>query len=111
MKKRIAILGSTGSIGVQALNVIRNHSDLFEVEVLTANSNYERLIQQAIEFKPNTVVITNKNHYSKVQEALSSYDIKVFAGDKSMTDVMEMSSINGLVTTLNGLLGLQKMLH
>ena len=60
MKKRIAILGSTGSIGQQALNVIRNHADLFEVEVLTAHSNYERLIQQAIEFRPNTVVITNK---------------------------------------------------
>ena len=78
MKKRIAILGSTGSIGQQALNVIRNHADLFEVEVLTAHSNYERLIQQAIEFRPNTVVITNKNHYSKIQEALSAYDIKVF---------------------------------
>ncbi len=111
MKKRIAILGSTGSIGVQALNVIRNHSELFEVEVLTAHSNYERLIQQAIEFRPNTVVITNKNHYSKVQEALSNYDIKVFAGDKSMTDVMEMSTIDMVLTAVVGFAGLRPTLR
>ena len=111
MKKHIAILGSTGSIGVQALNVVRNHSDLFEVEVLTAHSNYEKLIQQAIEFKPNTVVITNKNYYSKVQEALSSYDIKVFAGDKSMVDVMEMSDIDMVLTAVVGFAGLRPTLR
>lgn len=111
MKKRIAILGSTGSIGQQALNVIRNHADLFEVEVLTAHSNYERLIQQAIEFRPNTVVITNKNHYSKIQEALSAYDIKVFAGDKSMTDVMEMSTIDMVLTAVVGFAGLRPTLR
>ena len=111
MKKRIAILGSTGSIGQQALNVIRNHADLFEVEVLTAHSNYERLVQQAIEFRPNTVVITNKNHYSKIQEALSAYDIKVFAGDKSMTDVMEMSTIDMVLTAVVGFAGLRPTLR
>lgn len=111
MKKRIAILGSTGSIGVQALNVIRNHSDLFEAEVLTAHSNYELLIKQAIEFKPNTVVITNKKYYSIVEEALSAYDIKVFAGDKSMTDVMEMSTIDMVLTAVVGFAGLRPTLR
>jgi 1-deoxy-D-xylulose-5-phosphate reductoisomerase len=111
MKKRIAILGSTGSIGVQALNVIRNHKELFEVEVLTAHSNYTRLIEQAIEFKPNTVVITQKEYYSKVQEALSKYDIKVFAGEDSMADVMEMTTIDIVLTAVVGFAGLKPTLR
>ncbi len=111
MKKRIAILGSTGSIGVQALNVIRNHPDKFETEVLTAHSNYELLIRQAIEFKPNTVIISNKTYYAQVREALARYDVKVFSGDKSLEDIMEMSTIDMVLTAVVGFAGLRPTLR
>ena len=78
-KKQIAILGSTGSIGTQALEVISEHSDLFEVEVLTANNNSALLIEQAKKYKPNTVVITNEDKYKEVNDALFDLGIKVFA--------------------------------
>ena len=80
MKKRIAILGSTGSIGTQALDVIRKQKDFFEVELLTAHSNCDLLIEQAKEFLPNTVVISDKEKYLVLKESLSSLPIKVFAG-------------------------------
>ena len=83
-KRHIAILGSTGSIGTQALDVISQHPDLFEVELLTANNNSSLLIEQALKFKPNAVVICNKELYSTVFEALDKEDIKVFAGIESV---------------------------
>ena len=82
-KKRIAIFGSTGSIGTQALEVIRANTDLFEVEILTAQTNDELLIKQALEFKPNAVVIGDENRYQKVKEALGKTLVKVFAGERN----------------------------
>lgn len=79
-KRRVAILGSTGSIGVQALDVIKRHGNAFEVEVLTAQNNADLLISQALEFMPNAVVIGNESLYPKVAKALQPKDIKVFAG-------------------------------
>ena len=86
-KKRIAILGSTGSIGTQALEVISEHPNLFEVEVLTANNNSSLLIEQAKKFKPNTVVISNEKKYKEVDDALFGLGIKVFVGEKSLEEV------------------------
>ena len=109
--KRIAILGSTGSIGTQALNVIRRHRDLFEVEVLCAGSNADLLIQQAIEFLPNAVVIADKAKYSQVNDALASRDIKVYAGEESMVDLMAMDSIDMVLAAIVGFAGLRPTLR
>ncbi len=109
--KRIAILGSTGSIGTQALNVIRRHRDLFSVEVLCAGSNDKLLVQQALEFQPNAVVIADENKYSAVQEALKDSDIKVFAGEQAMVDLMEMPTIDMVLTAIVGFAGLKPTLH
>ena len=86
-KRRIAILGSTGSIGRQALDVIRQHRDLFEVELLTANNSSDLLISQAIEFDANSVVICNEEKYREVEDALRPHYIKVFAGMQSVCDL------------------------
>ena len=109
--KRIAILGSTGSIGTQALNVIRRHRDLFEVEVLCAGSNADLLVQQALEFRPNAVVIADKDKYSRVSDALANTDTKVFAGEESMVDLMEMSSIDLVLAAIVGFAGLKPTLR
>lgn len=106
-KKNIAILGSTGSIGTQALDVIKSHQDKFEVEVLTAQNNADLLIQQAIEFKPNTVVIGNEDLYDKVFTELDRYDIKVYCGTKALASVVEMDTIDLVLTALVGYAGLQ----
>ena len=106
-KKQIAILGSTGSIGTQALEVISEHSDLFEVEVLTANNNSALLIEQAKKFKPNTVVITNEEKYKEVDEALFDLGIKVFAGQQSLEEVVEGENIDVVLTALAGYSGLK----
>lgn len=106
MKKRIAILGSTGSIGTQALEVIENNPDTFEVEVLTANNNVELLIDQAKKFQPNVVVIANKDKYPAVSEALSSEDIKVYAGEEALNQVVEMDTIDLVLTAMVGYSGL-----
>lgn len=106
-KKQIAILGSTGSIGTQALEVISEHSDLFEVEVLTANNNSALLIEQAKKFKPNTVVITNEEKYKEVDEALFDLGIKVFAGQQSLEEVVEGENIDVVLTALVGYSGLK----
>ena len=111
MKKRIAILGSTGSIGRQALEVISAHEDIFEVEVLTAHSNADLLITQAIAHQPNAVVITDENHYTKVKEALSPHDIKVFAGESSLVEITEMSTIDMVLVALVGFSGLKPTFH
>lgn len=109
--KRIAILGSTGSIGTQALNVIRRHRDLFGVEVLCAGSNADLLIAQALEFDPNAVAIADISKYNQVQEALSPHDIKVFAGMDSIADLMEMESIDLVLASIVGFAGLRPTLR
>jgi len=105
-KKGIAILGSTGSIGTQALQVIKSHPDNFQVEVLTAQNNARLLIQQAIEFKPNAVVIGNESLYDQVDEALGKHDIKVYAGEKALAQVVQMEDIHIVLTALVGYAGL-----
>ena len=105
--KRIAILGSTGSIGTQALNVIRRHKDMFSVEVLCAGSNADLLIRQALEFEPNAVVIADRQKYQQVFDALNPKDIKVFAGAESMADLMEMDTIDMVVASIVGFAGLK----
>ena len=105
-KRRIAILGSTGSIGRQALDVIRQHMDLFEVELLTANNSSELLISQALEFNPNSVVICNEEKYKEVEEALQPHFIKVFAGMQSVCDLVSSDSIDIVLTSMVGFSGL-----
>ena len=106
-KKHIAILGSTGSIGTQTLEVIDHHPSLFEVEVLTANNNSELLIKQAIKYRPNCVVIANEKKYNEVSEALLNFNIKVFAGENSLEEVVEMEGIDVVLTSLVGYSGLK----
>jgi 1-deoxy-D-xylulose-5-phosphate reductoisomerase len=110
-KKHVAILGSTGSIGTQALDVIEANKDLFEVEVLTANYNSELLIQQALKHKPNAVVIANENKYNEVKDALGSSDIKVYAGVESLSQVVEMDTIDVVLTALVGYSGLKPTIN
>jgi 1-deoxy-D-xylulose-5-phosphate reductoisomerase len=105
-KKNVAILGSTGSIGTQTLEVIRSHPEKFQVEVLTAQNNADLLISQAIDFQPNCVVITNEQLYDKVREALLPLGIKVFAGEKALADVVTMETIDIVLTALVGYSGL-----
>ena len=104
-KKHIAILGSTGSIGTQALEVISAHKEYFQVEVLTAGSNADLLIQQSKAFKPNTVVISDSSQYQKVMDALDPMDIKVYT-DSALGDVVAMDSIDIVLTALVGYSGL-----
>ncbi len=111
MKRQIAILGSTGSMGVQALEVIEELSSILEVEVLTANENANLLIQQAKKFQPNAVVIENESAYLKVKEALQTEDIKVYAGQKAICDIMEMSTIDMVLSTIVGIAGLRPIFH
>lgn len=107
MKRRIALLGSTGSIGRQALDVIYNKKDLFEVVVLTANNNYELLIEQSRIFEPDTVVISNEKHYNKVFTSLDPMGIKVYTGESSLEQVVEMESIDLVITAIVGFSGLK----
>ena len=106
-KRRIAILGSTGSIGRQALDVIRQHRDLFEVELLTANNSSDLLVQQAIEFDANCVVICNEDRYREVADALQPHYIKVFAGMKSVCDLVQGANIDIVLTSMVGFSGLE----
>ena len=105
-KKNIAILGSTGSIGTQALQVVEEHPDHFQVELLSAQNNTELLIEQAKKFKPNVVVIANEDKYAEVQHALDPLDIKVFAGEKALASTTQMDSIDLVLTSLVGYAGL-----
>ncbi len=109
--KRIAILGSTGSIGTQALNVIRRHRDLFCAEVLCAGSNAELLIEQALEFEPNAVAIADESRYGQVRDALADKDIKVYAGTDAIVSLMEMESIDMVLAAIVGVAGLKPTLH
>ena len=106
-KKHIAILGSTGSIGRQTLDVISQHPDLFEVELLTANTNSALLIEQARAFNPNSVVICDESHYQEVFEALDKDDIKVYAGMDSVCDIVSDSTIDVVVASMVGFAGLR----
>lgn len=111
MPKHLAILGSTGSIGKQSLDVVRSHPDLFSIEVLTAHNDAQTLIQQAIEFKPNAVVIANPDLYSPVMEALDKFDIKVFAGQESLAQIVELDDIDMVLNALVGFTGLRPTLN
>lgn len=106
MSKKIAILGSTGSIGTQALEVVDSHSDKFEVEVLTANNNVDLLISQAKKYVPNTVVIANKEKYKQLSDALAATDVKVYAGAEAIAQVVQISSIDVVLTAMVGFSGL-----
>ena len=111
MKKRIAILGSTGSIGTQSLEVIAQNPDNFEVEVITANNNVELLIQQAREFEPNAVVIANPKKYKLVSEALKNEPVKVYAGMDSINQVVQMETVDLVLTAMVGYSGLVPTYH
>ena len=108
--KRLAILGSTGSVGTQALEVVAAHPDLFEVEVLSAHSNATLLIEQARKFKPNAVVITDENKYKEVKEALLMLPIKVFAGQKSLMEVVKWDTVDTVLGAIVGFAGLHSIL-
>lgn len=110
MKRQVAILGSTGSIGTQALDVIRKHPQYLDVEVLTAHSNAALLIRQAIEFKPNAVVIGMESLYERVYEELNPYDIKVYAGQQAISQVVDMETIGIVLVALVGFQGLMPTL-
>ncbi|MEJ8758181.1 1-deoxy-D-xylulose-5-phosphate reductoisomerase [Pontibacter sp. H259] len=105
--KRIAILGSTGSIGTQALDVIAANPDSFELEVITAYNNADLLIEQALQFKPNVVVIAREDLYEQVRDALQHEDIKVYAGTNALCSVVEMGTVDMVLTAMVGYAGLQ----
>lgn len=106
MKRRIAILGSTGSIGTQTLDVIERNPDKFEAEILTAGTNWELLVQQAIKFLPNAVVIADESKYQQTRDALKDYPVKVFTGSKSISDVVEFDTVDMVVAAMVGYSGL-----
>lgn len=105
--KALAILGSTGSIGTQTLEVVRQHKERLEVRVLTAGSNAQLLIEQALEFKPDAVVIADENQYEKVVTALQDTDVKVYTGAQALCDVVQLPSIDIVVTAMVGFVGLR----
>lgn len=109
--KRIAIFGSTGSIGTQALDVIAANTDKFSAEVLTAQNNDELLIRQALQFNPNVVVIGDEKKYNRVKEALASTDIKVFAGEKALEEVASMDCYDLMLAAIVGYAGLKPTLN
>lgn len=111
MKKNITILGSTGSIGTQALEVIQEHPDLFEVYAITAGNNVDLLIQQARKFQPEFVVIGNEIHYQKLKEALADMPVKVFAGEDAIAQVAEMDAVDIVLTAMVGYAGLKPTIH
>lgn len=110
MKKRLAILGSTGSIGTQALEVVTAHPEYFEVEVLTAHSNTRLLVEQAKKFSPNAVVVTDDALYSEVKEALSSFPIKVFGGHAALNEVVQFDTVDMVLGAIVGFAGLSSTL-
>ena len=106
-KKNIAILGSTGSIGRQALDVINQHQEHFQVEVLTAQNNIALLVEQAKKFQPNAVVVSNSHYYDDLKNALANEDIKVFAGENALASIVENDNIDIVLTALVGYSGLR----
>jgi 1-deoxy-D-xylulose-5-phosphate reductoisomerase len=110
-KKGIAILGSTGSIGTQALEVIEAYPDYFDLQVITAGKNADLLIEQALKYKPNTVVITEESLYDKVKTALIDEDVHVYAGSESLCQVVESNEVHTVLTALVGYAGLKPTLR
>ncbi len=110
-KKRIAIFGSTGSIGTQALDVIEANPELFEVEILTAHTNDELLVKQALQFNPNAVVIVDEKKYEKVKQALASTDVKVFTGEQSLEEVAAFDTYDMMLAAIVGFAGLKPTLR
>lgn len=110
MKKRMAILGATGSIGTQALEVIDQHPDLFSVEVLSAHSNADLLITQAQKYQPNVVVVTDERQYEKVKSALSNLPVKIFSGAAALNDVVQWDTVDMVLGAIVGFAGLHSTL-
>ncbi len=110
-KKGIAILGSTGSIGTQALEVIAAYTDYFDLQVITAGKNADLLIEQALKFQPNSVVIGDETQYKKVKEALWSEDIHVYCGEEALCQVVESNEVHTVLTALVGYAGLKPTIH
>lgn len=110
-KKQLAILGSTGSIGTQALEVVAENSDLYEIYALTANNNVDLLIQQARQFKPEAVIIANTEKYTELKEALKDLPIKVYAGNDAIAQIAESEPIDMVLTAMVGFSGLQPTIH
>ena len=111
-KQQICILGSTGSIGTQALDVIEQHSDLYEVYCLTANNRVKELAEQAHKFHPAAVVIANENHYGELQDMLSDEpDIKVYAGAQALCDIVQAEPIDMVLASMVGFSGLEPTIH
>lgn len=107
VKKRIALFGSTGSIGKQTLEVVAANPHLFEISVLTAHKNADLLIEQALKFNPNVVVIVDEAGYQKVNEALKNSDVKVYTGEEALISVAQMAEIDIVLTALVGFSGLK----
>lgn len=110
-KKQLAILGSTGSIGTQALEVVAENSDLYEIYALTANNNVDLLIQQARQFQPEAVIIANTEKYTELKEALKDLPIKVYAGNDAIAQIAESEPIDMVLTAMVGFSGLQPTIH
>lgn len=106
MKKKIAILGSTGSIGTQTLEVVDSNQDLFEVEAITANTNYKLLIEQALKYCPKSAVIVDESKYGLVKEALSTTNTQVYTGESALSEVVTMNNIDIVISSLVGFAGL-----
>ncbi len=111
MKKQICILGSTGSIGTQALDVISQHPDLYEVYALTANDSVEKLAEQARQFHPAAVVIADESHYAALKEQLADTDVKVYAGHKALCEIVEAGPIDMVLASLVGFAGFEPTIH
>ncbi len=110
-KKGIAILGSTGSIGTQALEVLESYPDYFDLQVLTAGKNADLLIEQALKYHPNSVVISDESLYQKVKDALWNEDIHVYAGEQALCQVVESNEVDTVLTALVGYAGLKPTIH
>ena len=111
MKKQIVILGSTGSIGTQALQVIEEHPDLYEVYALTANNRVDKLIEQARKFQPEAVVIANEDKYQQLKDALADLPIKVYAGAEALCEIVELGPVNIVLTAMVGYAGLKPTIN
>ncbi len=110
-RRNLAVLGSTGSIGTQTLDVVSQHRELFDIDLLTANNNAELLIKQALEFEPNNVVICNKEKYGIVAEALKNSNVKVFAGIESVNELVKSSAVDMVVAAMVGFSGLEPTIN
>jgi len=108
--KRVAVLGSTGSIGTQALDVIASQPNALQLEIIAANNNADLLIEQAIKYNPNAVVIVNESLYLKVKKALSNTDVKVFAGEKALCEIVAWDTVDIVLTSMMGYAGLKPTL-